>query len=81
MATNYDHYAAANQLADRLDLEGHNEWASKIRNAMAEGATGTEIFMRLRWQLTQLRDRQAWLSKTSREQLEELLTELEKSLA
>jgi hypothetical protein len=76
----YDHYATARALADRLSVEGQSEWAEKLRNVMVEGATGTEIFMGLRWQLQQLKGCGVPLSDGTSRQVDDLLKELERAL-
>jgi hypothetical protein len=50
----YDHYKEANDIAIALDREGFDSAATQIREAIEQGATGTEIFMRLRFCLTPL---------------------------
>lgn len=76
----YDHYAAARTLADRLGTEGQDTWAEKLRRVMEDGATGTEIFMGLRWQLQQLKGCEDSLSDGTKEQIGTLLNALNNSL-
>jgi hypothetical protein len=76
----YDHYAAAKILADRLDAEGQSDWAEKLRKVMTEGATGTEIFMGLRWQLQQLKHCGVPLSDQTSRQVDDLSKELDRAL-
>ena len=45
----YDHYAETQELADLLRKENLGDYADALVKAMQEGATGTEIFMALRW--------------------------------
>lgn len=47
----YDYYSEARAIADLLVQEGFEAEASKLRDALAAGATGTEILMALRWHL------------------------------
>lgn len=49
-----DHYEEAKSIAIALDEEGYESVAIEIRDAMKQGSTGTEIFMRLRFCLTPL---------------------------
>jgi hypothetical protein len=49
-----DYYAEARALAVRLNDVDHQSWSRALTDAIDEGATGTEILMRLRWQLDQL---------------------------
>lgn len=76
----YDHYSVAKNVADSLDAEGHTDWAKEIRDAMAEGATGTEVFMGLRWQLRQVTNSGLAISPMLQSQIEELLSQLGNSL-
>jgi len=52
--SNFDYYAAAEELISRLDQEGHVGEAAKLRAAIEEGSTGTEIFMALRFHLAEI---------------------------
>ena len=78
---NYDHYSVANSIADSLDVEGHADWAMQLKNVIAEGATGTEILMGLRWHLRRLKDSGLAISPSVQIQVDELLAELNKALA
>ena len=51
-----DHYAKAQELADLLYQEGLSDYADLLINSMQEGATGTEIFMALRWNVKKIID-------------------------
>jgi len=44
----YDHYSEARKLAKLLERDGAAALAEEVLDAMAVGATGTEIFMLLR---------------------------------
>ena len=50
----YDHYVEMQELIDMLRKEGLNNYADALLKAMEEGATGTEIFMALRWNVKNL---------------------------
>jgi hypothetical protein len=50
----YDHYVEMQELIDMLRKEGLNNYADAMLKAMEEGATGTEIFMALRWNVKNL---------------------------
>lgn len=52
--TSFDHYAEARELASLLREEYLDDFAISLIRAMEEGATGTEIFMALRWNIKQL---------------------------
>jgi hypothetical protein len=77
----YDYYAEAASLAGRLDAEHRNDWAERLRAAIAEGSTATEILMGLRRHLQRLRDSGVTLSDGSKYHLDELLRELQRALA
>ena len=47
----FNHYEAAKKLADYLEINGHAVEAQRLKSAMEDGATGTEIFMNLRFHL------------------------------
>ncbi len=47
----FECYREANNLASLLDQEGAKEHADLILNAMAEGCTGSEICMALKWHI------------------------------
>jgi hypothetical protein len=49
-----DYYAEARALASRLSDSNYLDWSRSLTDAIDEGATGTEILMRLRWQLNQI---------------------------
>lgn len=50
----YDHYVETQELIEMLRKEGLNDYADALLKAMEEGATGTEIFMALRWNVKNL---------------------------
>lgn len=50
----YNHYQEARAVADSLEAKGHAAEADKIRSAISEGRSGTEIFMQLRFYLSPL---------------------------
>jgi hypothetical protein len=51
---NFDYYAVAQDLISRLEAEGRTADAEKLWSAIDEGATGTEIFMALRFYLLEI---------------------------
>jgi hypothetical protein len=51
-----DPYQEARSIADSLDGIGLHEYAVQLRGALVEGATGTEIYMNLRWRLANMVD-------------------------
>lgn len=53
--SNYDHYAEAKIIADRIEAAGFSDQAENIRHAIDDGRSGTEIFMQLRFYLEPLK--------------------------
>lgn len=51
---NFDHYAATRELIKDLHSKGHINEANLLLEAMENGATGTEIFMALRFHLLEI---------------------------
>lgn len=49
-----DPYQEVRTLADLLDAAGLSDYAQQLRSALVEGATGTEIYMILRWRLANM---------------------------
>jgi hypothetical protein len=54
MTQTYDHYAACHELAACLLGESLPVWHEKLENAIADGATSTEILMAIRFVLRDL---------------------------
>lgn len=52
----YDHHAEAQELAAMLRKESLGNYADALVTAIQEGATGTEIFMALRWNIKNIID-------------------------
>ncbi len=50
----YNHYEEAAAIIMMLRETSLNNYGDALQNAMDEGATGTEIFMALRWNLENL---------------------------
>jgi hypothetical protein len=50
----YDYYKEAREVADAIEARGHAAEAGKMRSAISEGRSGTEIFMQLRFYLSPL---------------------------
>lgn len=76
----FDIYKSAERIAQQLALSGTLEWAEALRDAIAGGATGTEILMRLRWTLRQLRKSEAATDELVAE-IDEVLNSIEAKLA
>lgn len=51
---NFDPYVEARALGADLGQAGREDWETRIDNAIAGGATATEILMALRWTLAEL---------------------------
>jgi len=73
--SNFDHYAAAQDLISRFEAEGNVEDASELRLAIQDGSTGTEILMALRFHLSEIL-RRVPLTGESRIRASRLLAEL-----
>ncbi len=54
MSDRPDYYAEARAIASCLFEQGESYWSGKIEDAIAGGATATEILMRLRFTLRDL---------------------------
>jgi hypothetical protein len=54
MTARPDYYAEAQGIAVSLFERGEFDWSSKIEDAIAGGATGTEILMRMRSTMREL---------------------------
>jgi len=76
----FDIYRSAERISARLALDGRPAWAESIREAISGGATGTEILMRLRWALRQLRESDVACDELITV-LDELLNDIEAKLA
>jgi hypothetical protein len=55
MTATPDYYADARTIAEMLRRDGLLAEAAALLNALAAGATATEILMRMRWELQKLR--------------------------
>ena len=49
-----DPYQEVSAIAGLLDKTGLRDHADQLRSALAEGVTGTEIYMILRWRLANI---------------------------
>ena len=54
MTARPDYYAEAQRIAVSLLERGEFDWSSKIEDAIAGGATGTEILLRMRFTMREL---------------------------
>ena len=77
--TPYDHYSEAKKLANLLERDGATTLSKDVLNAMEFGATGTEIFMRLRVAVKNSLSN-AHIPDDSRRIAKTLLTHLERDL-
>ena len=77
--TTFNHYAAVQDLILRLEREGFAAGAEDLRLAVEGGATGTEIFMALRFHLLGIIKRGNLIAET-RQSAMELVTKLEEGL-
>lgn len=75
-----DYYAETRDLAAKLAEHGVGSWSQRLTDAMAAGATGTEIVMALRWTLAQMLETEPVLPDDIREQATDLHAGLDKLL-
>ena len=76
-----DLYAEASALAGNLADAGHSEWERRIHNAIAGGATATEILMALRWTLSEMLLRDEGIRDSLRDNASRLRNELDQALS
>lgn len=76
---NYDHYQEAKSIITMLQGTALNGYGDLLQNAMDEGATGTEIFMALRWNIEKLL-KEDGLDDLTRVRAKQLWEELDKAL-
>jgi hypothetical protein len=76
---NFDFYAASAELASLLENDGHSSAAAKLRTAIEEGSTGTEILMALRYNLVEVTG-QIPLKGNAQRMASRLLAELNNAL-
>ena len=75
-----DFYADTRDLAAKLTARGRGDWSQRLTDAMAAGATGTEIVMALRWTLAQMLETEPALADDLRQQATDLHAGLDKLL-
>ncbi len=68
--SSFDHYAVARKLMVLLQKQGYSSEAKALALAMAEGATGTEVFMALRFRLANVIERVPLAGETKKLALE-----------
>lgn len=79
MTYEYDHYQESEELITMLHGTQLQNYGSALQAAMDDGATGTEIFMALRWNLEKLLNEQL-CSDLIRAKAKRLWEELDKAL-
>lgn len=77
--SNYDHYQEAVSIITMLRGTSLNSYGDSLQSAIDEGATGTEIFMALRWNVEKLLDEDN-LDELVRARAKRLWEELDKAL-
>lgn len=77
----YDHYKNAFEIADKLEQIGQKEYATKIRDAINDHFSGTQIFMILRSELVGIQNADLDVGEAVKLQMKELRYELEKALS
>lgn len=75
----YDHYKEVEELIVMLRAAQLQDYGDTLKKAMDEGATGTEIFMSLRWNLEKLLNDQL-CTDLVRAKAKRLWSELDKAL-
>lgn len=65
-------YEDLSRLSVSLDAEGRGEEATQLREAVAAGATGTEILMSVRWLLGRIARDSRPMSESTRRNVAEL---------
>jgi hypothetical protein len=75
-----DYYADTRDLAAKLTARGLGDWSRRLTDAVAAGATGTEIVMALRWTLAQMLETKVVLPDDLRRQATDLHAGLDKLL-
>jgi hypothetical protein len=71
-----DLYAEARALGSDLADAGSSEWDSRIDDAIASGATATEILMALHWTLDECMTRETRLDPVLKERVASLEKEI-----
>jgi hypothetical protein len=77
---NYEYYAVAREIEKKLNEEGFNNWSQKLEDAIISGATGTEIFMALRWNLNQIKREAKTISKETLSLIDDLFIHINAAL-
>jgi hypothetical protein len=77
--SDFDYYGKLRDLESALDTAGLGPWAERVREAVASGATGTEILMAVRAILREL-SAQATLPATIRQSVSVILKETSRAL-
>lgn len=75
----YDHYQEANRLIFSLENIGHADIAKTLRETLEGGATGSEIFMGLRFLVGKLL-KNAFIPEDMKSQAKILFIELDREL-
>jgi hypothetical protein len=79
MATDY--YAVTNEIIVALEAEGLTSEATALRDVMEAGSTATEILMGIRWHLQKIDGANRTTNITTKRQIRELITELDRVLS
>ena len=66
-------YRDARLIQEQLSEAGHPDWALQIDDALEEGSSATEILVRLRGTLTQIRDQGLGLSSQLEDEIRDLI--------
>lgn len=75
----YDHYKETEELISMLENTAMQHYGKILQSALQGGATGTEIFMALRWNIHKLLQ-ETCLDEAIKAKAKRLIEELEKAL-
>jgi hypothetical protein len=75
-----DYYAEALELAQILEAEGRRSDSKLLRDAIADGATGSEILMALRWHLKRIEEATSESDTETRSRIRDLSTAIGRAL-
>ena len=78
--SNYDHYDVAMKIIKELKKQGHDLYAGALHDAIISGSTGTEIGMRLRYELRKMKESKISIDTNTRNKVDELILEINKAL-
>lgn len=75
----YDHYDEAKRIAEQIERAGFKNQANQVRQAIAVGVSGTEIFMKIRFALEPLQN-VSGIDLTTRIEIAKLIHKINEAL-